>query len=53
MGPQSVADQRLKQQQRKKGSAITRGALMLWVNSYLSVITGTAPADSGTRPDTV
>ena len=36
----------------KKGSAVSRGALKLEMNYYASVITGTAPADSGTCADT-
>src|SRR5207247_11347264 len=37
---------------RSKGSAVSRGALMRGVNFYASAITGTVPADSGTRTDT-
>jgi hypothetical protein len=36
----------------KKGSAVSRGALMLGVIFYASVITGMAPAESGTCTDT-
>ena len=53
--PLCVESKRLKSLMKtsKKGPAISRGALMLGGYLLTSVIMGTAPGDSGTRPDTV
>jgi len=38
--------------QNKKGSAVSRGALMQGADFYVSIIMGMAPADSGRGADT-